>query len=391
MTNLRPLEEWGWTDDATPPIAAYIHVPFCRHRCGYCNFALLANREDLFERYVQAIERELSWLETPRPVQTLFLGGGTPSILPPQHMGRFLQSIQKWLPLLPNGEWSMEANPLDIHPDSLQLWFDLGIHRISIGGQSFQREKLLRLERDHSPLQLNQAIAAAREVMRSVSLDLIFAAPGETLASWIDDVEHAISSGIDHLSTYGLTFEKGARFWSLREKQLLEPVTEDLELGMYEHVMDRLTHVGWQHYEISNFAKPNHRCRHNQAYWNGDSWWAFGPSAARYVGGVRSVNHRSTLTYLRRMESNQSPVDDREVLNTDQQLRERFVFGMRQIEGVPWQLLRQQASESTRYAIDTALQSHIDQGWMQVDGDRVRLTRKGLVLSDGLWHAYLDS
>lgn len=389
MTTIRPLDDWGWSETAESPIAAYVHVPFCRQRCGYCNFSLLANRDDLFDRYLVAIERELAWLESPRPVSSIFLGGGTPSILAPAQMERLLASLQKWLPLSEIGEWSMEANPLDIHMESLRHWRALGVHRLSIGGQSFQADKLLRLERDHSPLQLHRAIEEAQSVMDSVSLDLIFAAPNETLASWVRDVETAIACNLDHLSTYGLTFEKGARFWSLRQKNQLETIPEELELAMYLHAIEALTAAGWEHYEISNFAKPNHRCKHNQAYWNGDSWWAFGPSAARYVGGVRSVNHRGTMAYLRLVESHRTPIDERELLDADQQLRERFVFGMRQLQGVPWSQWQTSASDATRQSIDRTLTKHIESGWIQRDGDRVRLTRQGLVLSDGLWHEYL--
>lgn len=391
MTPIRPLDAWGWNPDASPPIAAYIHVPFCRHRCGYCNFSLLADRADLFDRYLSALERELAGLESPRPVASIFLGGGTPSILPIPRMERLLGMLRHWLPLDADGEWSMEANPLDIDRTQLQHWRALGVGRLSIGGQSFQATKLQCLERDHSPEQLQQAIDDALEIMDSVSLDLIFAAPEESLEGWQRDLDAAIACGIQHVSTYGLTFEKGARFWADREFQRLTPVSEETELQMYLAAIDTLTAAGWEHYEISNFAKPGHRCRHNQAYWNGDAWWAFGPSAARYVGGVRSVNHRGTLTYLRRIESDQSPIEEREVLDAQQQARERFVFGMRQIEGVPWSRWREALDADTRRAIEAVLAEHIARGWMQYDGDRVRLTRAGLVLSDGLWHAYLNA
>jgi len=389
MTSLRLLDTWGWSAPQTPPVSAYVHVPFCRHRCGYCNFSLLANREDLFERFLDAIEKELHGLETPRAVQTIFLGGGTPSLLPPPLMDRLLELLRHWLPIASGGEWSIEANPVDVDENALMLWRAGGINRVSIGGQSFDPRKLKSLERDHSPERLRDAIAMAKASMDSVSLDLIFAAPGETLSDWSLDIESAIASGVDHVSTYGLTYEKGARFWALREHQQLEIVPEDTELAMYEHVIDTLTASGWEHYEISNFAKPGHACRHNQAYWEGTPWWAFGPSAARYVGGVRSVNHRSVLTYLRRLEANESPVAEREVLSPDQAIRERFVFGMRQLRGVDWTELSQEADEALRQEFDRKIESHVAAGWMQRSGDRVRLTRQGLILSDSLWSHYL--
>jgi oxygen-independent coproporphyrinogen-3 oxidase len=390
-SDLNLLKTWGWSHhQISPPIAAYVHIPFCRHRCGYCNFSLLANRDDLFERFLNGLAIELSELQEPRPVQTLFLGGGTPSILPPPLMQQLLALLRHWLPLSKSGEWSIEANPLDIRADSLHLWKDVGINRISIGGQSFDPAKLKRLERDHSPDELDRAIEAAQSVMDSVSLDLIFAAPDETLATWHSDLLHAIQSGVNHLSTYGLTYEKGARFWGERERQILKPVDEDTELEMYLDAIDTLSSHGFEHYEISNFAKPDQACRHNQAYWNGDSWWAFGPSAARYVGGVRSVNHRGTLEYLRRLETGCSPVIEREELTLDQQWRERFVFGMRQLRGVPWQSWQSHVPANVRESINQKIAEHIEHGWMHEIEDHVRLTRKGLVVSDSLWSEYLD-
>lgn len=390
-SELNLLESWGWSDQSSsPPIAAYIHIPFCRHRCGYCNFSLLANRDDLFERFLNGLAVELGELQKPRPIQTLFLGGGTPSILPPPLMQQLLKLLRHWLPLSQNGEWSIEANPLDIRTDLLRCWKEFGINRISIGGQSFDPAKLKRLERDHSPDELKRAIEAAQSVMDSVSLDLIFAAPDETPAIWHSDLVHAIQSGVNHVSTYGLTYEKGARFWGERERQIIKPVDEDTELEMYLDAIETLSSRGFEHYEISNFAKPDHTCRHNQAYWNGDSWWAFGPSAARYVGGVRSVNHRGTLEYLRRLETACSPVVEREVLTSDQQWRERFVFGMRQLRGVPWQSWQSHVPANVRESINQKIAEHIGHGWMHAIEDHVRLTRKGLVISDSLWPEYLD-
>ncbi|MBM3966269.1 MAG: radical SAM family heme chaperone HemW [Planctomycetes bacterium] len=390
-SELNLLKSWGWSDQSSsPPIAAYIHIPFCRHRCGYCNFSLLANRDDLFERFLDGLAIELCELQKPRPVETLFLGGGTPSILPTSLMRKLLELLRHWLPLSQDGEWSIEANPLDIHQDSLRLWKDFGINRISIGGQSFHPAKLKRLERDHSPDELKHAIDVARSLMDSVSLDLIFAAPDETPELWRNDLRQAIQSGANHLSTYGLTYEKGARFWGERERQIIKPVDEDSELEMYLDAIDTLTSNGFTHYEISNFARPDHACRHNQAYWNGDSWWAFGPSAARYIGGVRSVNHRGTLEYLRRLESDCSPVVEREELTLDQQWRERFVFGMRQLRGVAWKTWQTHVPEFVRASIDAKIAEHIEHGWLQEIEDHVRLTRKGLVVSDSLWPEYLD-
>jgi oxygen-independent coproporphyrinogen-3 oxidase len=390
MQELPLLQTWGWCESLPPPRSAYVHIPFCAHRCGYCNFSLLANRSDLFERYLAALEIELSSLVEPQIVETLFLGGGTPSILPLALTERLLNMLARWLPLQGDAiEWSIEANPIDVTPERLALWKSLGIDRVSLGGQSFDSRKLMALERDHTPEQLLAAIESAKRSMGSVSLDLIFAAPGETLEVWERDLAMAIASGVDHISTYGLTYEKGAKFWGRRERNQLSAISEDDELAMYTLAIETLSSSGMEHYEISNFARPGHPCRHNRTYWQGNPWWAFGPSAARYIGNVRSVNHRSTLTYLRRIEAGQSPVDEREILSESQKIRERFVFGMRQMAGIDWSELASQSDAQTRDSLAAKIAEHIEAGWMQREGDRVRLTRRGLFLSDSLWHHYL--
>jgi oxygen-independent coproporphyrinogen-3 oxidase len=160
---------------------------------------------------------------------------------------------------------------------------------------------------------------------------------------------------------------------------------------MYTRAIDILTQGGLEHYEVSNFAKPGQACQHNQTYWNGDRWWAFGPSAASYLGKHRSVNHRGTLNYLRRVEAGETAIIECEELSIDQQWRERFVFGMRQMQGVPWSQWRSSIPEKTRADIDMAVKDHIDRGWLEVHGEYVRLSRAGLVISDGLWSSYFDA
>lgn len=373
------------------PIAAYLHIPFCYQRCGYCNFSLLAGRQDLHERFVDAILTEMSWLQNPRAVQTIFLGGGTPSILSPHLMERLLEGIRNWLPIEGVQEWTIEANPRDITTSNLQLWGRLGINRVSIGGQSFVPRKLKVLERDHTSEELSRAIERAASHMPKVSLDLIFAAPGETLDEWRSDLKQSLLSGIGHVSTYGLTFEKGARFYGRLQRQEIVKVDEQIELDMYNLAIDTLGSGGIEHYEISNFAAPGQACRHNQAYWNSDRWWGFGPSAASYLGNVRSVNHRGTLQYMRRvLQEGLSPIEEQDELTPDQQCRERFVFGMRQRQGVIWDEIHREFSKGTLEAIQSAMEEHIARGWIERVGNTVRLTRAGLVISDGLWYEYLN-
>jgi len=371
------------------PRAAYVHVPFCRRRCGYCNFTVAAGRDDLVADYLRAIELELQQLGQPREIDTLFFGGGTPTQLPAAALDQLCRLADRWFPRAAGYEFSVEANPADLDAEKLGVLQSAGVNRISLGGQSFDDAKLEVLERDHRRDQLQDALQRCRRAFPSLALDLIFAAPGETLPIWLADLQAAIAAGVDHVSTYGLTFDKGAAFWGRRQRGQLPAADEELERQLYEAAIDTLTAAGFEHYEVSNFARPGHRCRHNEAYWRAQEYFAAGPGAARYVDGWREMNHRSTTTYLKRVLAGQSPVAERERLPPADAARERLVFGLRMLEGVQ----RQAFAAATGLEIDAlvgeALRRFVAQGLLEDTGDRIRLTRDGLLVSDALWPAFL--
>ncbi|HEX4143451.1 MAG TPA: radical SAM family heme chaperone HemW [Pirellulales bacterium] len=368
-----------------PPRAAYIHVPFCAHRCGYCNFTLVASRDDLIDGYLEAIAAELGWLGRPRPVDTLFFGGGTPTQLPPDRLAQLIATARHWFPLSDGYELSIEANPADVTDERLAQLAELGVTRISLGGQSFDQAKLSRLERDHTPEQLSVAVSIAKRWMRSVSVDLIFGVPDESLAVWQRDLETLLALEPDHVSTYGLTFERGTAFWSRLQHGRLARLDEDLEGAMYAAAIDTLAAAGLEHYEVSNFARPGHRCRHNEIYWAGGGYYAAGPGAARFVDGRRELNHRSTTTWLRRVLAGQSPVAESEVLLPADRARELLVFGLRRLAGVE----RRSFGDVTGFEIDQLVGRELAElahlGLMQVEPDGARLTRAGLFVSDAIW------
>lgn len=371
------------------PRAAYVHVPFCRHRCGYCNFTLLAGRDDLIDDFLRAIEQELSWLGQPRPVDTLFFGGGTPTHLSPGQLDRLLVSVLRWFPLSEGGEFSIEANPSDVRPAIVDVLSRHGVTRVSLGAQSFDPAMLAILERDHSPEEIHRAVEQLRGAVDVIGLDLIFAVPDETLDIWQSDLQTAIDLRPDHVSTYGLTFEKGTAYWSRLKRGELRQADEELERAMYAEAIDRLTVAGLEHYEVSNFAAPGRRCRHNEVYWTGGEYFAVGPGAASHTGGVRRTNHRSTLTYLKRVLAGDSPVAETEQLPPEDKARERLVFALRRLEGVD----RRQFAVQTGFELDElagpALADFIKHGMLQEHDGRIRLTRAGLFVSDGLWPSLL--
>lgn len=372
------------------PRAAYIHVPFCRHRCGYCNFTLVAQRDDLIESYLEAVQREMSWLDSPRDVDTLYFGGGTPTHLGPEALCRLLSSTKEWFVPSEGAEVSVEANPADLTTEIVEVLSQQGVTRISLGAQSFQTSKLQRLERDHRAETIIATVDLARKHFESISLDLIFAAPEETLAEWENDLRAALQLQVDHISIYGLTYERGAPFWSQVQQGELTPLDEELQRAMYLTAIDTLATVGYEHYEVSNFAQPDHRSRHNETYWSGRGYFAVGPGAARYVQGRRETNHRSTTTYLKRVLAGQSPVQESETLSPPDAARERLVFGLRRLEGVD----RQDFARDTGYEIDElvgeAVKKYIALGMLEWDQSRLRLTRAGLLVSDSMWTDFLN-
>jgi oxygen-independent coproporphyrinogen-3 oxidase len=370
---------------APAPRSAYIHIPFCRHHCGYCDFAVVAGRDDLVEPFLEALHIELSWLGQPKPVDTLYFGGGTPTELNEQQLGRLCDAVVARHPLNPGAEWTVEANPESLTEPRLQALADRGATRISLGVQSFHAAKLRALERGHTAADVHRCVGLAREAGLAVAIDLMFAAPGETLEDWRRDVRAALSLEPDHISTYGLTWEPRTAFSVRRARGELLAQDEEVERSMYADAIDALTAAGYEHYEVSNFARPGRRSRHNEVYWAGREYYAAGPGAARYIEGVRETNCRSTTAYIKRVLNGESPVADRERLTDEARARERLVLGLRRLEGVD----RRQFAAETGFEIDQLIAPPLARfthlGLLSDDGSRIQLTREGLYVSDALW------
>ncbi|MCS7045388.1 MAG: radical SAM family heme chaperone HemW [Gemmataceae bacterium] len=383
--------------DAPPslrPTAGYVHVPFCAHHCGYCDFAVAVGKDHLQDAYLDALACELNALGHPRPVQTLFVGGGTPSHLTTPRLRRLLALLQAWFNLLPGYEFSLEANPESLGNDKLDLLAEHGVNRLSLGVQSFQPPLLRVLERPHRPVDAVAVVTAARTRIPNLSVDLIFGVPGQTVAQWRDDLRRALDLAPTHVATYGLTYEKGTRLWKQRQRGDVVPLTEDLELAMYETAIDVLTDAGFEHYEISNFARPGFRCRHNQVYWANYAYFGFGVGAASYVGGERRLNVRDLQAYIRRALSGRPTHFQAEVLTPRIRALETVGQQLRRVDGIE----RKQFQVQTGFALDellgAALVRNVELGLMADDGRRVALTRRGLCVADAvitdLWRAGTD-
>jgi len=279
-----------------------VHIPFCAHHCGYCDFAVVTGQDHHIDMYIAGLAAELSQLGTPQPVRTLFLGGGTPTYLSCRQLEVLLTTIRRWLPPEPGHEFSVEANPGTLDAAKVAVLEDHGVNRLSLGAQSFHPHLLRVLERNHAPADVGRSLDAAGKRIGNISLDLIFGVPGQTLAEWRADLDQGLAFQPAHVSTYGLTFEKGTRLWKQQAAGALHALGEEAELAMYLEAMDRLESAGFEHYEISSFARPGCRCRHNQVYWANEAYFGFGVGAARYVEGCRGKLQVSGTVFLRHGE-----------------------------------------------------------------------------------------
>jgi oxygen-independent coproporphyrinogen III oxidase len=367
------------------PRHAYVHVPFCRHRCGYCDFTLVAGRDDLIERYFAAVARELERVQQPLDLATLYLGGGTPSHLGPAGLLRLFGILHERLRPAADAEVTVEANPLDVSDAFVDACRELGITRVSLGGQSLDAATLRVLDRDHAPDDVRAAVGRLLDAGLVVNLDIMTAAPGQTLAAVESDLAAAGALGVQHVSVYCLTWEQGTAFESARRRGDLVPAEESLERAMFELAIDRLETAGYEHYEVSNFARPGFRCRHNEAYWGCRPWEAFGPGAARFDGRTRTTNHRSTVSWINKTLAEEDATGDVDRMSDEQAARERIVVGLRRRDGIARDAFRAASGFDLDALAGDAIRRWGAAGLATDDGHRVRLTRAGLLVSDALW------
>ncbi len=378
-TRARIDSPWRW------PRAAYVHVPFCAHKCGYCDFASLAGSDHLADRYLDALGREIAALDGPHEVETIFIGGGTPTRLDTEQLGRLLGLVRAAFPLSAGGEWTVEANPGTLDEAKADVLAQGGVNRVSLGAQSFEPSLLATLERNHGPEDVPKALHLVRPRFPRWSIDLIFGVPGSTSEHWRSDLDRALGLGPDHLSCYGLVFEKGTALWKAREAGRVRPIDEDVEAEMYEHTVAELAARGLTQYEISNFARPGHECRHNLVYWANDAYFGVGLGAARYVEGVRAVNTRDLGMYLRKIEAGGEATGPTETLDAEARARETATLMMRRTqEGIE----RRDFALRTGFDLDSllgeAIGRHREGGLLADSGGRVRLTARGVMLADSV-------
>lgn len=364
------------------PRAVYVHVPFCAHRCGYCDFAIAVGRESEMGAYLDALEAEAGRLGGPFPVDTWYVGGGTPSLLPEPLLERLGALLARRFPLSEGGEATLEANPESFGPQKARLLRGIGFNRVSIGIQSFSQGSLDALTRPHRADASAEAVEVALNAGLAVSADLIFGVPGQGLSDWENDIRRVASLGPSHVSAYGLTYEKGTPLERLTRSGTVLPLSDDLEAAMYSLAMDLLPGLGYQQYEISNYALSGMWSRHNEGYWANHAYFGIGMGAARYVGGERSTNTRDLSDYIRKALAGEPLSRPGERLEGLEAARETLYLNLRRTRGAdPAEFLSRTGMELS--AMVPGLGRVTRAGLLEptVSGG-LRLTRKGLLLAD---------
>ncbi len=376
----------------------YVHVPFCSVRCGYCDFNTYTSDElggaaapagASRASYAEAALAEVrlaraTWAAEDRPVETVFFGGGTPTLLPPEDLTGIVAGIDREFGLAPHVEVTTEANPDSVSAEDLIRLREGGINRISFGMQSAVRPVLAVLDRTHDPERVPRVVEWARSAgFEQVSLDLIYGTPGESLQDWSTSLDAALACAPDHVSAYSLVVEQGTALARRVRRGEVAPVDDDDLADKYLLADERLTAAGLGWYEVSNWARDEAaRCRHNLGYWRGDDWWGVGPGAHSHREGVRWWNVKHPAEYARRLADGGSPEADREVLTAEERHEEALLLGIRLDEGLDAAVLSPTEQER--------LPDLVERGLLTLEGGRLRLTVQGRLLADGVVRDLLD-
>ncbi len=379
------------------PFGLYIHVPFCSTRCGYCDFNTYTPAElragqplaggsgsgDHVTAYLDALDRELELAaaQVGRPAETVFIGGGTPSLLGAAGLTRILDRVRKTFGLAEGAEVTTESNPESTSPEYFAGLVDAGFTRVSLGMQSASSHVLRVLERAHTP---GRAFAAAKEARQAgfehVNLDMIYGTPTETDAEVELTLERVLDAGVDHVSAYSLIVEDGTRMARKVAKGQLPAPEEDVYAHRYEMIARTLEGAGFDWYEVSNWARPGGECRHNRIYWVDGNWWGAGPGAHSHLDGERFYNVKLPRTYAVQLEQGTLPIKDREQLTAADRHLEKIMLGLRLREGIPRSWLAPESAGAQRDFIDRGLLHTI----ADPAGERIAVTKAGRLLADGI-------
>jgi oxygen-independent coproporphyrinogen-3 oxidase len=379
-----PLADWA---PRGRTVGLYLHVPFCVRRCGYCTFTTAPHDPHAYQRYLDAVAREIdlvgatAWARSV-DVGSVFLGGGTPSLLAPRDLAHLLERVGDRFDVAAGAEVTVECNPESVSRERLAGYREAGVTRASLGVQSLDDDLLRALDRLHGAAEARDAYDATRAAgFEDISVDLIYGLPGLDLPTWERTLREVLSWEPDHLSAYALTLDEGSRWTATGVRGLPH---EDAVVAQYWLLTRVAAAAGYEHYEISNYARPGHRSAHNQVYWRAEEYLALGPGACGFLGRVRYANVKPLARYCEALEAGALPLADHETLTDRQLLAERLILGLRLADGVPaaW-LHRRVALEPRR--LPAVLEAWTERGLLVTSGGRSRLTEAGFLLSDALF------
>ncbi|MDP4203244.1 MAG: radical SAM family heme chaperone HemW [Bacteroidota bacterium] len=363
----------------------YIHIPFCKSRCSYCDFHS-GVQLTLLDRFVDALCTELtsrvSYLKND-PLETIYFGGGTPSLLSTGHLSAIFESIQNHWDTSNCKEITLEANPDDLSEEKLKELSELPINRLSIGIQSFNDNELKLLRRRHTAQQAVDAVKRAQKYFSNISIDLMYGLPEQTISSWENTISEALALNIQHVSAYHLTYEEGTLLERKRREGRVFPVLEEESVTMYRLLQNMLQEKGIEQYEISNYATPGFHSRHNSSYWEGIRYLGIGPSAHSFDGESRQWNIANTLQYISGIEQG-TPHFEKEVLSETDKYNEMIMISLRTRNGILLERVEKEFGTNAKKELVKQSARFIDAGIMLLEENRLHLSSEGLFLSDGI-------
>jgi len=373
----------------------YIHIPFCIRKCLYCDFASFPGKESIFDQYLDALKTEINRDASGFPdanISTIYFGGGTPNVLSSNQLGGILDKIKQDFAVDADAEITIEANP-GIETD-MRYFTDLrdsGFNRISMGIQSVHEEELQLLGRIHSASDSIRSFQAARQAgFRNISVDAMYGIPGQTRESWRETLKKLLLLEPDHISLYALTIEEETPFLAMRNSGKLDLPGEDIEADMHEEAISILSVAGFEHYEISNFAKPGFTCRHNLTYWRNEPYFGFGAGAASYLRGVRSANVSEPEEYIRRMESGESAVAASESLIGKAAMGETVFLGLRMLSGLNIESFKQRYGLAPMEVFGPQIKNLTERGLLEQTEADIRLTHSGLLFANDVFAEFVS-
>ncbi len=362
----------------------YVHIPFCKRKCIYCDFYSIG-AAGIEGRYVNALADELRMRKGElrgEAVKTLYFGGGTPSLLSPSQISRIADALRKEVGVDELEEFTIEVNPDDVSEEYIRALAEIGVNRVSMGIQSFVDSELRAINRRHSAADAVAAVDNIRKAgINNISIDLIYGLPSQTIETWRYSVEKAVELDIQHISSYNLSYEEGTRLYFLRERGDIQECDEEICVKMYEYLVARLADAGFEHYEVSNFAKPGRYSKHNSSYWNGSIYLGLGASAHSYDGDVRSYNVADVKRYLSEIEAGKLACE-REYATIDEKYDEYVMIRLRTKWGIDVGELKATFGEKYYEHFMKESQSYIKSGKMSRDGTCCRLNEAGVMISD---------